>query len=140
MVQIAKVRCEYLKNPLGIDVPHPRISWQILSEERGIQQQAYQLQVSLEPEFGHILWDSGRNASGQSVHVVLDQIELQARTRYYYRIKVWTTGLSLEASAWSETAYFETGLMDYSQWIAEWISAPSDFAATEEEAERIPLL
>ncbi|ANY69465.1 alpha-L-rhamnosidase [Paenibacillus sp. BIHB 4019] len=140
MVQIAKVRCEYLKNPLGIDVPHPRISWQIQSDERGIQQQAYQLQVSLEPEFGHNVWDSGQNASGQSVHVVLDQIELQARTRYYYRVKVWTAGLSLEGSVWSETAYFETGLMDYSAWTAEWISAPSDFAATEEDAERIPLL
>lgn len=129
MVQIVKVRCEYLKNPLGIDVLHPRISWQIQSEERGIQQQAYQLQVSLEPEFGQVLWDSGRNDTGQSVHVVLDQIELKARTRYFYRVKVWACGQQLEGSDWSETAYFETGIMDYSQWTAEWISAPSVLAA-----------
>ncbi|WP_338556354.1 family 78 glycoside hydrolase catalytic domain [Paenibacillus sp. KS-LC4] len=140
MIQIVKVRCEYLDNPLGIDVLQPRISWQIQAEARDIKQQAYQLQVSLDPAFGHLLWDSGRNASGQSVHVVLDQIELQARTRYFYRVKVWIGGQALESSDWSETAFFETGLMDYSQWTAEWISAPSHLAAREEDAERCPLL
>ncbi len=28
-VQVSDLRCEYLKNPLGIDTPKPRFSWKI---------------------------------------------------------------------------------------------------------------
>ena len=27
------LRCEYLENPLGIDTPHPRLSWSLESNE-----------------------------------------------------------------------------------------------------------
>jgi alpha-L-rhamnosidase len=44
-VEVANLRCEYLKDPLGIDVAKPRLSWKLetgdLKPERGIKQTAY---------------------------------------------------------------------------------------------------
>ena len=44
-MKIHSLRCEYLKNPLGIDIASPRLSWVLESEERG------QKQASLFPEY-----------------------------------------------------------------------------------------
>ena len=41
-----KMRCEYLVNPLGIDVRQPRFAWVLGHTERGQKQAAYQIQVA----------------------------------------------------------------------------------------------
>ncbi len=61
-IQPCNLRCEYLRNPLGIDIPSPRLSWNIKSEVRNQKQQAYQFIVSgstnkLEVNRG-VLWDT----------------------------------------------------------------------------------
>jgi hypothetical protein len=38
---IDTLRVEYMHNPLGIDVLHPRFSWQLKSPPRGVAQSAY---------------------------------------------------------------------------------------------------
>ena len=43
------LQCEYLGNPIGLDVTHPRLSWQltpITTKARGFRQTAYQILVS----------------------------------------------------------------------------------------------
>ena len=44
------LRCEYLTDPLGIDVAQPRLSWKLesgdLKPERGVRQSAYQILVA----------------------------------------------------------------------------------------------
>ena len=57
------LRCEYLVDPLGIDSPHPRLSWEMISSQRNDRQTAYQLIVAsskemLDGDKGD-LWDSG---------------------------------------------------------------------------------
>ncbi len=47
-IQVHDVRCEYEHNPLGIDVREPRLSWKLVSEQRGVVQAAYQLRVTNE--------------------------------------------------------------------------------------------
>lgn len=42
-MQIERLRCEYLPNPLGIDTATPRLSWRLCSEQRGQKQTAYQI-------------------------------------------------------------------------------------------------
>ncbi|MBP3679263.1 MAG: hypothetical protein J6I70_02990, partial [Bacteroidaceae bacterium] len=37
--------CDYLVNPLGVDNPHPRLSWRIQDTRQGARQTAYQLWV-----------------------------------------------------------------------------------------------
>jgi len=42
-MRLANLQCEYLTNPLGIDVSAPRLSWQMDDETQGALQSSYQL-------------------------------------------------------------------------------------------------
>jgi hypothetical protein len=45
-VRVTDLRCEYLCDPLGIDVTQPRLSWKLQSAWRGQTQIAYQILVA----------------------------------------------------------------------------------------------
>ncbi|GGD76875.1 glycoside hydrolase family 78 protein [Paenibacillus nasutitermitis] len=122
MAIVTKLRCEYLENPIGLDNPHPRISWQIQSGIRSWLQSAFQIQVSPSPDFSSLLWDSGKVQSNESTHIALTELDVEASRRYYYHIRVWDK--QELASAWSEIAFWETGLLEPGNWQAQWISAP----------------
>ncbi|WP_145148626.1 alpha-L-rhamnosidase [Paenibacillus xylanexedens] len=126
MFNVSHLRCEYKINPIGLDVKSPRLSWQLQSDRRNCMQYAYQIQLSMSEDFDGIAWDSGKIITDQSIHVELNHFQPAPRTRYYYRIRAWDDAGS--DSGWSETAYFEMGLMDsHNKWQAEWITAqPSD--------------
>src|ERR1051325_7582578 len=68
------LRCEYRPDPLGIDEPHPRLTWQVESSERGQKQTAYQVLVATDEKLLQSqrpdLWDSGKVLSDQTVNVV----------------------------------------------------------------------
>ena len=49
-VNITNLRCEMLENPLGIDEKKPRLSWQLNSDQRNVQQTAYHIIVSSSKE------------------------------------------------------------------------------------------
>lgn len=126
------LRCEYKKNPIGLDVRQPRFSWKLKSEARGAMQTAYQVQVSRDPSFAERLaWDSGRVESDRSVHVAYEGEALSPRTRYWYRVRAWNE--SGVESGWSEPAYWETGLMGPEGWKAEWITAKLETSGSEGE-------
>ncbi|MFF3884315.1 alpha-L-rhamnosidase [Streptomyces sp. NPDC001914] len=114
---------EYVRHPLGLDAPHPRLSWPMVSDEPGTRQSAYRIRVATSasglsrPD----VWDSGKVTSGQSVLVPYAGPRLAARTRYFWSVRVWDTEGA--ASAWSAPSWWETGLMD-TPWSAEWVSAP----------------
>ena len=44
--QLRALQCEYLVNPLGIDAPSPRFTWQLADARQGAKQKAYQVLVS----------------------------------------------------------------------------------------------
>lgn len=136
MIAVHKLRVEYKDNPLGLDVRCPRISWQLSADERDVLQQAYQIQVSTKQDFGSVLWDSGRVESGQSLHIELKELEQQPKQRYYYRIRVWDQ--QNRPTEWSETAWWEAGLLSPEDWEAEWITVP--LACLDVQAEQAPLL
>ncbi|WP_248926958.1 family 78 glycoside hydrolase catalytic domain [Paenibacillus hamazuiensis] len=131
-MNIHKLRCEYMENPIGLDVKTPRISWQLQAAERGVLQTAYQLQVLADEGGQNVIWDSGIVDSDQSVHVEPSGLSVQPRTRYYYRVQAWGTGGA--ATGWSDTAYWETGLMGADGWKAEWIGAPQGDGIAEEQS------
>src|SRR5438093_13440937 len=70
----SRLRCEYLSNPLGIDVLEPRFFWVLNHTERGQKQTAYQLLISTRSEWliqgKGDQWDSGKVASEESSQVV----------------------------------------------------------------------
>ncbi len=122
-------RCEYETDPLGIDTPIPRFSWTIDGGTRGERQSAYRLIVSsseadLESRIGD-LWDSGVVASSQTVNIEYKGAKLVSRTKYYWSV-MYHSG-DEEKSPWSETAVFETGFLDSSEWEASWIRGKNLF-------------
>ncbi len=123
---VTGLTCEYLSNPLGIDVPYPRLTWQIQSAESNFRQTAYEIRVADSPELfktnSRLVWNSGKVMSDQSVNVEYKGPRLQSKKRYYWQVRLWDS--HSKASARSETAWWETALLDPSLWKADWIMAP----------------
>ena len=121
-----QLRCEYLTNPLGIDEREPRLSWVLAPADpkaRGLRQTAYRILVaSDEPNLRAgkgDLWDTGRVASDQSVHVVYRGRPLASRMRAHWKVQVWDQ--DGKASPWSEPASWSMGLLEPGDWSAKWI-------------------
>lgn len=123
-LQVKRLRCEYRKNPLGIDVLQPRLSWQLTAAGRNIRQKSYQIQVAADSKMTDLIWDSGQVESEQSLHVEYEGPSLSSRTRYYYRVKIWDN--KGRVSSWSETAFWEMGILDNEDWKAQWITPDLD--------------
>lgn len=120
-IKVESLTCEYRTNPLGIDIIRPRVSWKIQSDRRGTMQTAYQIQVTINQEnFTETIWDTGIIPSDESIHVEYSGPELSAQTRYFYRVKVWDN--FGRESQWSESAWWEMGLLTPEEWKAEWIT------------------
>ncbi|MBN2274208.1 MAG: glycoside hydrolase family 78 protein [Bacteroidales bacterium] len=121
-LSVTNLRCEMLVNPEGIDITIPRLSWIIESPQRNIQQTDYQILVASTPERldkneGDI-WNSGKIASGRSVHIPYAGLKLKSRMRCYWKVKVWSRH---GESEWSKPAYWSMGLLHYKDWQGRWI-------------------
>lgn len=111
-------------DPIGIPGDAPSLSWHSTSPGRGAVQTAYQVRVAhtVGDLGGEPLWDSGKVVSDAQVDVAYGGADLEAATRYVWQVRVWNG--ADEASAWSEPASFETGLLGSGDWgSAEWIGA-----------------
>ena len=124
---VTGLRCEYLTNPLGINAPNPRLSWQIESDGSNVRQSAYEIRVesstATSPKSKTLVWSSGKVNREQSLNIENKGPALKSSTRYDWQVRVWDN--QGKASEWSATSWWETALLDTSQWSAEWIIAPS---------------
>ena len=116
-----RLLCDYLENPLGIDNPDPRLSWQLNDSRQGAKQTAYQIWVgtdSLEVvnEKGN-QWNTGKQLSDE-IRISYGGKALQPFTKYYWKIKVWDKD---GVSSSSKIHTFETGMMDVRNWQGAWI-------------------
>ena len=119
-----KLRCEYLENPIGIDIQNPRFFWTLHHKERNQYQTAYQILVSSDQanliyEKGDV-WDSDKVASDQTTHIAYAGKMLESGTRYFWRVRWWDK--NNHPSPYSEIAFFEMGFFNDSDWQAKWIS------------------
>jgi alpha-L-rhamnosidase len=121
-IQVNHLRCEMLENPQGIDVVQPRLSWQIVSTQRNVQQVAYEILVASSQEKLNKnegdLWHSGKINSNASILVSYAGKVLQSRTQCYWKVKVYT---NKGASSFSNVASFSVGLLNKTDWQAKWI-------------------
>ena len=141
-VEVQDLRCEVRINPLTIDVAKPGLSWKLetgdLKPERGIKQSAYQILVASSPEIlakdQGDLWDSGKTASDQSVHIDYQGKPLASGMLCHWKVRVWEEKLEggnrkpeKEAvTAWSKPALWTMGLLKSEDWRAKWISFPGE--------------
>jgi alpha-L-rhamnosidase len=127
------LRCEYLSNPLGIDVERPRLSWLLNPAPNVRSQSAYRVLVAstpaiLQKDQGD-LWDSGRVVSRQSTWVEYGGKKLLSGQQAYWKVRVWSD--SGAASPWSAQANWSMGLLQSSDWHAKWIGEKRPEAVAE---------
>ncbi|GLB49608.1 alpha-L-rhamnosidase [Neptunitalea lumnitzerae] len=127
--EVRALKCEILDNPLGIDVLNPRLSWQLFASENNVYQEGYQILVaSSEEKLNHNqvdLWDSGKVASDNSIHVKYAGKPLKDKEDAYWKVKVWT---NKGETQWSETAHWSMGILTYANWKStRWIGYDHPF-------------
>ncbi len=88
------VYCEYMQNPIGLDMQNPRFSWCYLNDSSEKNQKAYRILVSDEKEqldkgMGN-LWDSGMKESRESANVCYDGKNLPSAKTLYFKVLRWT--------------------------------------------------
>jgi len=109
-------------NPIGFYDATPTFSWQLPQEGSASQQSAYRIVVAtaevLLPDSAD-LWDSGKVESSQSVWIPYRGKALQSRQQVYWQLQYWDQ--QGRASAWSNPAKFELGLLDNADFSGQWI-------------------
>jgi alpha-L-rhamnosidase len=122
-IRITKLKTEYMKNPIGIDVKKPRLSWEMEADKRSQEQTSYQVLVAsslekLKENIGDV-WDTRKVDSDQSVNVEYNGTDLQSGKTYFWKVRVWDKK-DVESN-WSQPATFEMGLLQSSDWKAKWV-------------------
>ncbi|MFC9081814.1 family 78 glycoside hydrolase catalytic domain [Streptomyces sp. NPDC057062] len=123
---VSGLEVEHQVRPLGVDVPRPRLSWQVASGQgaagpTAVEQVAYEVEVSTSQGGRGQVWDSGRVRSSRSFDVAYDGPALASRVSYYWRVRVWDR--SGKASPWSGEARFETSFVNPGDFHGAWIGA-----------------
>lgn len=113
MMKAIRLRTEYLSNPIGIDIAHPRLFWNC---EGGVTQTAYQIIAECD---GKTVWDSGKVESGRMTHIPYGG-SLTSRTRVEWKVRLWDE--KDIPGDWSASAGFEMGLLRPADWTAKWIT------------------
>jgi alpha-L-rhamnosidase len=121
-VEVFDLKTENLTNPLGLESKQPRFSWKLQSRERGVIQEAYQIIVAsteaqLNKNIGD-LWDSGKTDSRETILIPYRGQPLSGRKTCFWKVKVWTNKGETTST---EKALWTMGLLDPSDWKAEWI-------------------
>jgi alpha-L-rhamnosidase len=127
-IQLQNLRCEMLVDPLGIDAINPRLSWEISSDERNVQQTAYHMLVAssltkLAANTGD-LWDSGVIKSDKSIQIDYAGKTLNSQTTCFWKVQVIT---NKGQSVWSKPAMWSMGLLKSADWQGKWIGLDKSF-------------
>jgi alpha-L-rhamnosidase len=120
---VSNSTCEYRINPLGIDVLQPRLSWKLESDRRGTRQAAYRILLAGSEKglsTDNLMWDSDKVLSDQSIHVSYEGPRLVSGQRVYWKVLVWDEAGN---EAESMPAWWEMGLLERTDWQAQWIGA-----------------
>ena len=121
-----KVYCEYMRDPIGLDMQNPRFSWSYEGNGTGRSQRAYRILVGeteeqLERGEG-TLWDSGMVESSESSCVWYQGKNLQSAKTFDIKV---TALLDDGQAVESRITSFTTGLANGEPWEALWIGGPA---------------
>ncbi|MEI7525157.1 MAG: alpha-L-rhamnosidase N-terminal domain-containing protein, partial [Mariniphaga sp.] len=126
-IEVTTLRCEYLPNPVGMDVLNPRLSWQMKKDLPGASQTAYRILVATSAEElsknSGDLWDTGKIDSDQSTQVAYAGKPMKSGEKVFWKVQIWDETKS--ESTWSTVSEWEMGLLNATDWQAKWIGAPA---------------
>lgn len=111
-MKAVNLKTEYMKNPIGIDVEKPYLSWNC---QDGKKQTAYELEAVTD---GQVIWNSGKICSGRMNEIL--GVPVGSRQQVSWRVRLWDE--TDTEGEWSEDASFEMGILDKSQFVAKWIN------------------
>ena len=110
--------CEYLENPVGIDVKRPRFSW--IVDEDATSQCSYRIIVKHSLS-NRLCWDSGVVESDETANIEYAGEKLETAARYEYSVDVLcSSGKTFHI----EDHTFTMGILDDPVWPARWIGGP----------------
>ena len=116
MISAIKLRTEYLQNPIGIDIPHPVLSWNVHGAKK---QTACEIRIAVNGgeyvSFEPVCTDSMRFAFPSELH-----------SRDVVKWQVRLTDENGCSGDWSEIVSFEMGLLNKSDWHTKWIMGNYD--------------
>lgn len=111
-MKVVNLKTEYLNNPLGLDIIHPRLTWNVVGEDIKYQTKVLIVyQINDEEEVSLTL-------DTPSTHY---DFERTLRSRDYISWKIKVQNEHGEWSDFSEKQYFSIGLLNKSDWAAKWI-------------------
>lgn len=127
-----QLSCEYLTDPTGLDVTHPRLSWKLSANDKtafGQKQSAYRILVgssieALNRNRGD-LWDSDWVLSDDMQLIGYRGSLLVSDQTYYWKVAVKDENGN--ESDFSEIAEWSTGLFEQEEWTAQWIGTDETY-------------
>ena len=125
-----RLRCDWTRNPLGIQQRHPRLTWMPPQRDTLPDQAQYQIQVATSPDDfrrgGTLIWNSGKVVEKPDFLPQYEGPALQPFTHYYWRVRIWSR--SGWKSQWSSMARWMTGPLTAGDWRGHWISYRPDIS------------
>ncbi len=107
------LQVDYLTAPLGLGNPKPRFYWNC---EGGVRQTAWQIVCTRGAD---LVWNSGKVASASMTHIPYAGKPLRSRDLIEWSVTLWDENDEPDEES---ASCFELGLLDQSDWKANWIS------------------
>ncbi|MBB2145320.1 Bacterial alpha-L-rhamnosidase [Pedobacter sp. LMG 31464] len=118
---IINLKTEYLINPIGLDNPNPRFTWQMADNRKGAKQTAYRIMVSTDSvallQGKANQWNTGWLQTSTSLKIYNGQ-SLKPFIKYFWRLDVANQLKVIN----TKLASFEMGMMGGKNWQGSWIS------------------
>jgi alpha-L-rhamnosidase len=123
VVTTIALKCEHLIMPIGLDSPHPRLSWMLNDSRQSAVQTAYRVSIAKEStsllKNQQLFWTTGKVAGSQNLIAYSGPV-LEPFTKYYWKVEVWDKDEMPTSSVPIST--FETGMIKMANWKGTWIS------------------
>lgn len=115
-MKLAHLRTLHQENPLGID-KNPYFSWHMISEKKDTTQVSWKICVV--KENGECVWDSGKNYDRRQSFIPYRGNKLESSSLYQWCVTVEDN----HGEEYTASGYFETALLQESDWKAQWIES-----------------
>lgn len=104
------------------------LSWELVSDQYNQVQTAYQVMVASSPALLEKgipdLWNSGKIEGAQTNQIAYKGKPLVSAAIYYWTVRSWDKDQN--PGVWSAVTSWETGLLNSSEWRAQWIGFELD--------------